>query len=411
MNSSVESHQEKLKGTFKSYRLRGEYPQPWRQKKQSNHARNSNFIIYGFFLLGAGISAYLCYDGYRKFKRPDYCLILDDGFETLDPNIWHREVQLDGFGVGSFDWTTTDDANSYITPSGLAIMPTLTNLTTGITVDKIVNGYTLNLTRDGSCTNTRNLSTCFVSSNSTTGRIINPVRTARLTTKLSRSIKYGRVEVTVKMPKGDWLMPSVRLFPVKDVYGDWPRSGSIDIVQSRGNPVGYEAGGRDIVTSTLHWGVSRLADRFWKTTGGRKVRHTDFTKGFHTFGVEWSKDYIFTYHNGQTFTVMWVGLNEQSFWEMGQFANNGTLRPNPWAISPNKHAPFDQDFYLSLSLQVGATNGWFPDARTGKPWIDRSSRAAGDFWSEVNAWYPTWGQGEGRAMIVRNVKMWQEGKC
>lgn len=37
--------------------------------------------------------------------------------------------------------------------------------------------------------------------------IINPVRSARLTTQKSFSFKYGRVEVIAKVPQGDWLWP------------------------------------------------------------------------------------------------------------------------------------------------------------------------------------------------------------
>ncbi|KAJ6260903.1 Beta-glucanase [Drechslerella dactyloides] len=398
------------KRSFKSYRLRGEYPQPWLKEQQRNYTLRSNLIVYSFFLGSLCISAYLCYDGYRKVKRRDYCLILDDTFSQIDSSIWQREQQLDGYDVGSFDWTTPDDSNAYTSPNGLIIMPTLTNLTTNITPAQIIDGYRLNLTTQRVCTSER-VASCAVLSNSTTGEIVNPVRSARLTTKFSKSIKYGRVEVIAKMPKGDWLLPSIRLLPVSETYGDWPKSGSVDIVLAKGNQAGYPGGGRNIFTSTLHWGVSRTADRFWKTTFGRRVRRTDYTKGYNTFGLEWTKDYLFTYHNGRTYSVLWIGFLKESLWELGQFPNNGSLQANPWAVSENMNAPFDQPFYLSLSVQVGATNhAVFPDSHE-KPWIDASPHAAADFWSAVDSWYPTWGAGEDRGMTVRNVKMWQEGKC
>lgn len=72
-------------------------------------------------------------------------------------------------------------------------------------------GYTLNLTKaggDGSCTSS-DYKQCSIKSNSTTGAIINPVRSARLTTKGKKFIKYGRVEVVAKMPAGDWLWPAI----------------------------------------------------------------------------------------------------------------------------------------------------------------------------------------------------------
>jgi beta-glucanase (GH16 family) len=43
---------------------------------------------------------------------------------------------------------------------------------------------------------------CSRVANATAGTIINPVQSARLTTRYSASIKYGRVEIRAKMPTG-----------------------------------------------------------------------------------------------------------------------------------------------------------------------------------------------------------------
>jgi len=109
---------------------------------------------------------------------------------------------------GSFDWTTNDPKNSYVSSSGLHIVPTLTLETTAITAEQIYNGYTVNLTADGTCTSP-DKGQCIRHSNATNGTIINPVRSARLTTAGKVSIKYGRVEVVAKMPRGNWLWPSI----------------------------------------------------------------------------------------------------------------------------------------------------------------------------------------------------------
>ena len=37
------------------------------------------------------------------------------------------------------------------------------------------------------------------------------------------------------MPLGDWLWPAIWMLPAEHVYGQWPASGEIDIVESRGN--------------------------------------------------------------------------------------------------------------------------------------------------------------------------------
>lgn len=46
------------------------------------------------------------------------------------------------------------------------------------------------------------LKSCSAVSNATLGTVINPVQSARLTTRNSASIRYGRVEIRAKMPNG-----------------------------------------------------------------------------------------------------------------------------------------------------------------------------------------------------------------
>ena len=58
------------------------------------------------------------------------------------------------------------------------------------------------------------------------------------------------------------------MMPQKSVYGDWPRSGEIDIMESRGN-TNYNDGGSDQgitrTASTLHWGVDANHNNCWRT--------------------------------------------------------------------------------------------------------------------------------------------------
>lgn len=50
---------------------------------------------------------------------------------------------------------------------------------------------------------------CVLHSNRSLGYTIPPVRSARLSTKGKKSIKYGKIEVVAKMPVGDWLWPAI----------------------------------------------------------------------------------------------------------------------------------------------------------------------------------------------------------
>lgn len=98
---------------------------------------------------------------------------------------------------------------------------------------------------------------------------------------------------------------------------------------------------------------------------------------------------------------------DQPLWQRGGFGKkknkNDTAYKNVWGNSAN--APFDQPFYLILSLGVGGTNGWFEDGQSGKPWFDASPAAKKDFWDARDEWYLTWEQ---PALQVKRVQMWQQ---
>ncbi|KAF2677058.1 glycoside hydrolase family 16 protein [Lentithecium fluviatile CBS 122367] len=402
---------------FKSFRLKGEYVQPWVDDKRLKRTKYNNIIIYIFIFISLAICAYLTYDGAKSAKVGDYCLIMDDQFDKdgIDDSHWTHEVQTGGFGTGSFDWTTTDSKNSFTDGDGLHIVPTITTESTDISEAQLFNGYTLNLTKagDGSCTST-DYKQCSMRSNDTTGVIIPPVRSARLSTKGKKFIKYGRVEVVAKMPRGDWLWPAIWMMPEDSKYGDWPASGEIDIAELRGNDRTYPLG-RDAVTSTLHWGPTSKLDAYWQTYGTKFLRRTDFSKKYHTYGLQWSKDYLFTYLDSRLKQVFYMKFDErQTLWEKGRFEGatvNSSVVENPWKQTGNPNTPFDEEFFLILNVAVGANNGWFYDGKFNKPWVDNGPTAARDFIKAKDQWLPTWGEGNDRGMTVKSVKMWQEGVC
>ncbi|KAJ9143842.1 Glycoside hydrolase family 16 protein [Pleurostoma richardsiae] len=409
----------KGKRRFKSYRLRGPYEKPWLNDPNLNKTRYNNWIVTFFIVTGFILAGLVCFFSVRPYQSGPYCLVFEDDFKALDTSVWSHMVEIDGFGTGSFDWTTTDPLNSYVDESGLHIVPTLTNETTSITNDQLFDGYTLNLTKgggDGTCTGTSNTQ-CSIKSDPKAGSMIPPVRSARLTTKGTKSIRYGRVEVVAKLPQGDWLWPAIWMMPEDSAYGVWPRSGEIDIMESRGNDFDYPSGGRDLYYGSLHWGPSTATDAYWRTTSAKQLRRGDFSEGFHTFGLEWTENHIYFYMDNRLTQILFVGFtNKEDLWTKGKFADmeeNSTLFTDPWASSTSQtgNAPFDQPFHLILNVAVGSRMGWFPDNQGDKPWLDAATNAQWTFWSAADKWLPTWGEGDKRGMTVKSVKMWQKGAC
>lgn len=76
---------------------------------------------------------------------------------------------------------------------------------------------------------------CVAKSNYTLGTMVPPIQSARINTKGTASIRYGRVEFRLRIPTGNWLWPAVWMMPEESVYGDWPASGEIDIFETRSN--------------------------------------------------------------------------------------------------------------------------------------------------------------------------------
>jgi beta-glucanase (GH16 family) len=90
-----------------------------------------------------------------------------------------------------------------------------------------------------------------------------------------------------------------RMMPQDSVYGVWPKSGEIDICESRGNDAETYPLGNNLISSAMHWGTSYLNDMYKISEGEWFAQRTKYSDGFHTFGLEWSKDYLFTWIDGR----------------------------------------------------------------------------------------------------------------
>lgn len=200
------------------------------------------------------------------------------------------------------------------------------------------------------------------------------------------------------------------MLPVKDTYGAWPASGEIDIMESRGNNYTYPEGGNNIMSSTLHWGPDSDDDAYWKTDVKRTALHTTYAATYHTFGLEWSQKYLFTYIDNRLLQVLYTSFDEP-LWTRGDFPvsyDNGTKIVDPWSQTGRDQTPFDQEFYLIINVAVGGTNGWFEDGVASKPWVDASTTAKADFWAARDQWYPTWTAAGAGQMEVTKVVMMQQ---
>lgn len=376
---------------------------PWtKQKSASKEKWVTIFPLLGI-LVGLGISGFLIWDGVNSVVKHSYCPVMDESFDgSLDDSIWTKEVEVGGFGNGEFCQTTGGDENVFIQDGRLVIQATLQDQ------EKVETDTVIDLRKDDTCTSDQ-FSACVAATNTTTGNatIVPPTKSGRINTKKGATIKYGRVEVTAKLPKGDWLWPAIWMMPVEDTYGDWPASGEIDIMESRGNNYTYAQGGNNIISSALHWGPDPANDAWWKTNNKNKILRGSYSDDFNTFGLEWSQKYLFTYVNSRLLQVMYTNF-DKPMWDRGAFPDanaNGTRVTDVWGQTGNNNTPFDHEFYLILNLAVGGTNGWFEDGKSGKPWLNDSPNAKKDFWQAREQWLETW---DSPQLEVKRVVMMQQ---
>ncbi|XP_058467033.1 beta-1,3-glucan-binding protein-like [Malaya genurostris] len=335
------------------------------------------------------------------WKAPEgpYCsgqLIFEDNFDSLDRSVWEHENTVGGGGNSEFQWYSGSDLNSYIKDGNLVLRPTLTADEFG---EEFLTSGSINLWEQDDfnrCTDdpdwAAQIHGCV--RQGSPEYILNPVRSARLRTHNSFGFKYGKLEIRAKLPAGDWLWPALWLMPKYSVYGGWPASGEIDLMEARGN--------RDLVLNNEHIGIKQTGSclHFGPSWDYRAALcNTENRDGLHTFFYNyqliWTENVIQFAINDQVYHTI---TPYEGFWRLGGF------NENPWPEG-QLMAPFDQEFHLLLNVAVGGN--FFPDGASNphpKPWYYGESTAMTSFWNARGDWYSTWG--EEAAMEIDYVRVW-----
>mmetsp|Transcript_9979 Transcript_9979/g.21946 ORF Transcript_9979/g.21946 Transcript_9979/m.21946 type:complete len:684 (-) Transcript_9979:59-2110(-) len=145
---------------------------------------------------------------------------------------------------------------------------------------------------------------------------------ARLVTKGLQDWKYGRVEVRLKLPtaRGSWA--AAWMLPTESAFGDWPKSGEIDIMEH----VGYDCGN---VHGTVH---TEKFNHMKNTQVGRVIPVN--VGEFHIYAIDWTPDRV---------SFM---CDDQKYHE---FRKESPASWEAW--------PFDNPFHVILNIAVGGDWG------------------------------------------------------
>lgn len=93
-----------------------------------------------------------------------------------------------------------------------------------------------------------------------------------------------------RLPGGDWLWPSFKMWARRNKYGVGAASGQISILESRGNQQLHERDGSNVgsqmITQGLFFGPSTAVKSVINTA--RTSEEDGFDEDFHVFGLEWT---------------------------------------------------------------------------------------------------------------------------
>ena len=142
-----------------------------------------------------------------------------------------------------------------------------------------------------------------------------------------QSFLYGKIEVRAILPSGLGTWPAIWMMPTYSVYGIWPNSGEIDIMEHVGKDLNR-------VHHVIH---TQAYNHQLGTQKGSSSVVADATEAFHVYKLEWLPDMLMFFVDD---TLIWI------------------YDPNDYTNCPASNRwPFDKHFYLIMNIAIG---GWWP---------------------------------------------------
>jgi beta-glucanase (GH16 family) len=147
---------------------------------------------------------------------------------------------------------------------------------------------------------------------------------ASLTTQGLGEWKYGRIEVSAKLPRGRGVWPAIWMLGINRGAVGWPRCGEIDIMEF----VGFDP-------HVIHANIHTAKYNHTRGTGkGSRLRVEAPFERFHLYAVEWHPDRMDFF------------VDDKKYFTYPKEPDAGE---DVW--------PFDQPFYLLINLAIGGAWG------------------------------------------------------
>jgi len=270
------------------------------------------FWVYGMNT-GTPITVQLL-DNRQPEPGPDgWKLVWSDEFtgaagSAPNPANWNYDIGGGGWGNNEWEYYTDSRDNSALDGNGHLVITATTNTDPALTCASSPTGPN---------------GMCYATS-------------ARLLTSGKQEFLYGRLEASIKIPKGQGLWPAFWMLGNDIGTVGWPASGEIDIMENIGKP-----SEQNIIYGTIHGpgysGGSNIGS-------GPYALPSPLSDDFHVFAIEWEPTEIRWYVDDTNYFTATVA-----------------------DLPPNTDWVFDHPFFFLLNVAVGGNWPGYPDATTQFP--------------------------------------------
>lgn len=150
-------------------------------------------------------------------------------------------------------------------------------------------------------------------------------KSARLRSK--KAFLYGKFDIVAKLPTGKGMWPAIWMMPESDCYGEWPKSGEIDIMENVGKEPQW-------IHGSLH--SEKYNFKYGNQVTSKISIPTNYNE-FHKYSVIWTPQYIkFLVDDDVYLTHSYDSEKDQIKWEA---------------------YPYDKPYNLLLNLAIGGNWG------------------------------------------------------
>ncbi len=159
---------------------------------------------------------------------------------------------------------------------------------------------------------------------------------SKILTRGKKIFKYGRIDIRAKLPKGKGIWPAFWLLPQNNIFGGWPKSGEIDLMEMIGNEPNKSYG-------TLHFGPGPGSTQLGRNYA---LPSGIFNDEFHVFSLVWKQNQLQWLIDGNLYSTF----------------TNADFGANNY--------PFNEDFFLIFNMATGGNWPGNPDATSYYPqWL------------------------------------------